>query len=429
MSASTTMDTRQALTANLDTLEGLTVPWLLAAFALAALLIFLRAPSLFTTPQFWAEDGKLWYAQAYNGGWLHSLSLPDGGYLNTLQRVIAGVALLVPFHLAPLAVALCGLVLQAMPVPILLSYRNQNWGPLSLRLAFALVYIGIPNAHEIHIFCTNSHFHLAVVELLLAFSVPPRSFWSRALDVVVFSLAGVSGPFAVILIPLLLVFWFLRRQRWSLVQLALMACGSIVQLHFLSSFHVARSTRPLGATWSLFVRLLGGDVFLGALRGSTAYGLREPFLICLGALLIGLALCLYCARFVSLEVRLFFLYCCAVFAAALKSPLVPYYSTQPRWIQILPVESLRYWFFPSLPFLFAILWCAFCARNRPVRWTAVALVLLLCTGIKRDWRIRPLDDLHFAEHAAAFEAAPPGTHVVIPLNPPTGEWYMELIKK
>lgn len=409
--------------------DGLGPAWLTICFLAALLLIILRSPSMFTHAQFWAEDGKLWYAQAYSGGWLHSLTLPDGGYLNTLQRLIAGISLLVPFHLAPLTMAICGLVLQALPVLILLSCRSKNWAPLSFRILFAAVYIAIPNARELHIVCTNSHFHLAVVELLLALSVPPRSFLSRALDVIVFLLAGVSGPFAVILIPLLLVFWFVRRQRWSLVQLALMSIGTVVQLYFLSSFHTARTTRPLGATWAMFTRLLGGNVFLGALRGSTAYGSRYPLIVCLAALLIGLVLLIYCARFVSLEVRIFFVYCSLVFAASLKSPLLPYYTKGPQWMTLLIAPSLRYWFFPSLAFLFALLWCMCFAKSRPIRWLGAALALLLCQGIWRDWRVPPMQDLHFQQYAAQFEAAPPGTRVIIPLNPPTGEWYMELTKK
>jgi hypothetical protein len=64
-----------------------------------------------------------------------------------------------------------------------------------------------------------------------------------------------------------------------------------------------------------------------------------------------------------------------------------------------------------------------------MRGLAVVLALLLCQGIWRDWRIPPLDNLHFSQEAAAFEAAAPGTQVTIPLNPPTGEWYMVLTKK
>jgi hypothetical protein len=55
-------------------------------------------------------------------------------------------------------------------------------------------------------------------------------------------------------------------------------------------------------------------------------------------------------------------------------------------------------------------------------------MLVLIQGIARDWRIPPFVDLHFPEYAHQLEAAPPGTYMKIPLNPPP-EWFMEITKK
>ncbi len=421
-------DRARTLLAPLSTRTGLAPLWLAAAFILSAALIVLRDPSLFTNPQFWAEDGKVWYAQAYNGGWLHSLTMPLGGYLNTLQRLAAGLALLVPFRWAPLPMGLVGLVCEALPVPILLSPRCRNWAPLPLRILFAAVYIGIPDAREIHILCTNAHWHLAVSEVLLAFAAAPRSLFGKVFDICLFLLAGFCGPFGVLLLPFLFLFWLIRRQRWSLLTGGLLSIGVIVQIFLLRTFHETRHVRPLGASLAMFLRILGGDVYLAALRGSFAYGKTQPLFVCAIAAVIGLAISIYCFRFASLEVRLFFLYCAAIFAASMRSPLLPTTSL-PLWDFMLSASSIRYWFFPSLIFLFSILWCMIYARNAIMKWTAVALAVILLQGIYRDWRIAPLVDMHFAQQAAIFQAAPPGTHVSIPLNPPTGEWHVDLTKK
>ena len=411
----------------LNALEGLRTRWLIASFVFAALLIVLRDPSLFTKPQFWAEDGKVWYAQAYNEGWLYSLTQPLGGYLNTLQRLGAGAALLVPFRWAPLVMAFEGLLFQALPVPILLSARCRNWAPLSFRVLFALVYIGIPDAREVHVLCTNCHWHLAVAAALLAFAAAPRSFFARVFDIIVFIIAAVSGPFGIVLTPLLLVFWWIRRQRWSLVLFSIVAAGSIVQLFLLRDLKTVRYARFLGATVARFIRILGGNVFLGALRGSTPYGYKYSLLICFAALLVGLALIVYCTRRAPLEVRLFFLFCFGLLAASLRAPLLPP-TPFPLWEAILRVASIRYWYFPSLIFLWSLLWCACYASSRVFRASGVLLALVLVQGIVRDWRIPPFVDLHFPEYAAQFEAAPRGTVVKIPLNPPPA-WFMELTRK
>ena len=419
--------------AQIDRRAGLTAGWLLFAFILAVVAVFSRNPSLFLHPQFWAEDGAYWYAQAYNGGWLHSLVLPLGGYLNTLQRLGAGLALLVPFRWAPLAMNLEGLILQALPVPIFLSSRCRNWAPLSFRILFAIVYIAIPNAHEVHVVCTNCHWHLAVAELFLAFAEPPRTILGHIFDIGIFLLGSVCGPFMVLLLPLLAVYWWIRRQPWSLVVIAVLAAGSVVQFSLMTHFKEARHHLYLGASVAKFIRMLGGDVFIAMLRGSVAYGFYKPFIVSLIAAVVGLSIVAYCFRFCSLPLRLFFIYCAALFAASLRSPLTPVLN-MPLWTLLLSSASLRYWFFPGMAFLAAILWCALFARSRLFRFTGAALLLVLCTGIWQDWRLRPLVNLDFPAYAARLNEAEPGTHVVIPLNPvvinPMDEvWQMDLIKK
>lgn len=410
----------------LDVQKGLTAGWLLVAFCVALLAIFSRNTSLFTHPQFWAEDGSYWFAQAYNGGWLHSLTQPLGGYLNTLQRIGAGLALLVPFRWAPLVMNLEGLFLQALPVVILLSARCRNWAPLSLRILLAIVYIAIPNAREVHVVCTNCHWHLALAELFLAFAEPPRSVSGRIFDVAMFLLGSICGPFMVLLLPLLAAYWWVRRRPWTLVVLGVLLAGSAVQFSLMLHFKEARHHLYLGASVAKFIRMLGGDIFIGMLRGSVAYGFYKPLIVSLIAAIVGLVLIVYCARLASLELRLFFVYCFVVLGTSLRSPLTPIVDV-PLWTLVLSTPSLRYWFFPGLAFLFAILWCAMYARSHIVRWTAFALIAVLCTGIVQDWRLRPLMNLNFPTYAAAFDSAQPGTRVVIPLNPKG--WQMELIKK
>ena len=106
--------------------------------------LFCRSPRLLTHAQFYAEDGTIWFAQAYNGGWLHSLTLPQAGYLNTMPRLAAGLALLVPLPWAPLVMVIVGMTGQALPVPILLSPRSRNLASLPTRMLLAALYVALP---------------------------------------------------------------------------------------------------------------------------------------------------------------------------------------------------------------------------------------------------------------------------------------------
>jgi hypothetical protein len=65
------------------------------------------------------------------------------------------------------------------------------------------------------------------------------------------------------------------------------------------------------------------------------------------------------------------------------------------------------------------------AAPRWLRYSVVALLLLLPIGIYRDWHYPRFADLHFPKYAHQFEQAPSGTKVTIPINP---NWSMELTK-
>ncbi len=125
-------------------------------FFLVLAVLISRRPDLFLRPQFFAEDGAIWYAQAYNRGWIASLLIPNAGYLNAVQRLAAGLALTVPLKFAPLLMNCCGLLIQALPVPVLLSARCRTWASLQMRLGMAAIYVFIPNAPEVHVVVTDS---------------------------------------------------------------------------------------------------------------------------------------------------------------------------------------------------------------------------------------------------------------------------------
>lgn len=407
-----------------DSLNG---RYLLISFAVAMLAIMSRDISLFTHPQFYAEDGKIWYAQAYNQGWLRPLAITEGGYLNTLQRLIADAALLVPFRWAPFIMAIGGLAVQALPVPILLSDHCRHWASLRMRMAFAAVYVGVPDAREVHVVCTNAQWHFAIAMLLVAFAPQPKRLWVQIADLVLLFIAAVSGPFALLLLPFVMAFWLAHRQRWTLSTLAILSAGGLMQLVMLLHNHAQRNPKFLGASVPLLIRLTGGNAFLGALLGTHRFGEKLPLVCSLVALLGGAAMIGYCLRFAPFEVRLFLLYCFAVLAAGLRSPYF-IYSPRPLWAQLLDTASQRYSFFPGLALLFAILWCAFYA-TRHVRIGALVLVLIASVGVVMDWKIPPIPYREFPRQAAAFAAAPPGSLVVIPVYPVNPSWKMELLKK
>jgi len=389
----------------------------LLIFALAVAAIVSRRPDALLNPQFYAEDGRVWFADAWNMGWAHSLTLSEGGYLNTLPRLVCALAILVPLKSAPLLLNWAGILIQALPLNFLLSWRCSSWGPLWLRAFQASIYISLPNSSELDVTITNAHWHLALLCCLVAFANPPRNTSWKLFDISVLILVGLTGPWALVLAPLLLVFWFVRRQSWSLLMLSiLILCAGIQSWELLHHGSDRGQITPLGAALPQFIRLAAGQIYMGALWGQNSFDLRGNPAVILVIFAAGTAVLAWGVFKLRLEVKLFIAFSAAILAAALRSPLITGQGTQ--W-QLLAVDKgARYWFFPMLGFLWTLLWAASQRNNRTLRVFSLICFGVMLRGIFHDWNYRAYPDSHFAYYAGKFDEAPPGTSVPISIYPP-----------
>ena len=123
--------------------------------------------------QFYAEDGHVWFADAYNLGWWHALFRAQDGYFQTLPRLAAALALLAPLSLAPLVLNIAAVAVQALPVNILVSNRSSAWGSLGFRACLAAAYLALPNSREMTISVTSSQWILALCVFLVLTASPP----------------------------------------------------------------------------------------------------------------------------------------------------------------------------------------------------------------------------------------------------------------
>lgn len=410
----------------LNQAEGLT--WRLQCFVFiyAAAAIAIRAPDMLLNPQFYAEGGT-WYEEAYNLGWAHTLFIPAGGYyLGIFPRLVTALSLLLPLRLAPLFTNLCGIAVQALPVSILLSSRCSRWGPLSARLLMAAVYVALPNAGEIHVVLANAQWHLCLAACLLLLANPPVHGRWKAFDIAVLLLCGLTGPFCLLLVPMAAIFWWKRRQTWSAVVCGLLALTSILEAWQLlrGGWH-NRSHTSLGATPSLFAKILAGQVYLGAFIGQNDFANRSSVLSATIVFLLGTGLVCWCLFHAGWELRLFIIFSAMLLAAALRSPLAG--GLQAQWDFLATSTGGRYWFFPMLAVLWSMIWLATQSKSKPSRIIGVVCLPAVLCGEVRDWKYPPFADQHFSQYVRKFDAAPFGTAVTIPVCPDGCK--MRLIKK
>jgi hypothetical protein len=244
-----------------------------------------------------------------------------------------------------------------------------------------------------------------------------------------FLLAGFCGPFGLLLLPLALVYWFVRRKqhtasRWTLTLTGLLAIGAAVQgwelVHDVSS-----RAGDLGATPALALRILGGDIFACALLGERDFAQGSPLALMAVCALLLLAIYGYTLLRGPLPLRMFLLFTALLLVAALRTPVIQGNAAQ--WDLLTRATSCRYWSFPILALLWSIAWCALEARPLAVRCVTLALLGLGLVGVVHDWSIPPMKDAHFQESAARYEAAKPGEPLRLPVYP--DGWFMYLASK
>lgn len=376
----------------------------------------IRAPDMVLNAQFYAEGGT-WYEEAYNLGWWHTLFLPAGGYyLGLFPRLITAMSLLFPLRFAPLFTNICGIALQALPVSILLSSRCSRWGPLSVRLLMAAVYVALPNAGEIHVVLANAQWHLGLAACLLVLANPPASWRGKVFDVVVLLLCGFTGPFCLILLPVAAVFWWKQRHSWSGLVCGLLSLTSILEtLQLISGGWHKRIYAPLGASPLLFAKILAGQVYVGALIGQNEFASRASIPAVLAVSLIGTMILCWCLCKGGWELRLFIMFGALLLAAALRSPIGA--GLQRQWEFLATSTGGRYWFFPMLAVSWSIIWCATQSESKTCRMIGIVLLAVMLVGDVRDWRYPPFPDRHFPQFVEKFETSPRGTTVIIPVCP------------
>jgi hypothetical protein len=404
--------------------------WQLAiVFLFACAVVATRRPDAVFHAQFWAEDGRNFYANAYDVGWWPAIFRTYDGYFHLVPRLGASFALLAPLSSAPFVTNLIAIAVQAIPASLLLSARCAGWGGMGYRLKLAGIYLALPNSADVGYGIANSQWLLALSAFLLLVASAPRGWVSRLFDLAILIFSGLSGPFCLFLLPIAVFLAVKRRTTWRWVPVGVLAVCSLAQTWgLLVADRSGRPHSPLGASLALFTRILAGQIYFGALLGRNFLSGQTGsavFAVLACAAVAGTVLVAVCSLRSGLEMKLFLVLTAMIFIASLSSPTAYPPPGVSRWELLANVPGIRYWFFPTLAFAWSVLWAAHC-RVESLRLFSVVLLCLMCFGVIRDWRQPALKDLQFSQYAKSFGAAPPGTVMIIPENP-VG-WEIRLVK-
>lgn len=381
-----------------------------------ALIAVLRTPDILVRPQFWAEDGAVFFAQQWMDGGF-PLFTAYAGYLHLLPRSVAAAAALAPPAWAPAIYAGVGLLVTIGVAALFLSDRLALPGRPLLALAVVLV----PHDGEVFGCTVNTQWILALALLAIPFMEPPTRRAGAVAETLAVAVMGLTGPFGVMLLPVYVWrIWAHRRtpaERSRLLRLTVvLGSCALVQAAVIVATQPPAVPVPLDR-WDLWARIaLWRTIGTAMVERRLLSALPTPINGAIVALFVVAAVAIARRLLADARTRDFTIaalyFGAVVVAAALwrfKSDLAPLWTGGDRYFLIAKVVVL--W----------MLAMALTFEGRSPRVVAaIGLALgLLAAAVRLVHPIPP--DLRWAEHAAAFV---PGRAAAAPIAPKG--WYVIL---
>src|SRR3569623_1286621 len=219
------------------------------ALAISLVVMIARRPDILSNAVFWAEDGAVYFADAFNKGALAALFLPYAGALQIFPRAIYGLATLLPLRFVPLFGVWAALLVRAA-IPAFLFSSRFTWIDWRAKVAVAAYFLLMPNLAEVHANPANTHWYLGIYLLMVVLADAPRTFAWKCHDWAVLVLAGLSGPMIQFVLPALVFRAVAQRDtanaRWAFGGVA--AMFAVLQLALLVTTAIGGDVHPAADT-------------------------------------------------------------------------------------------------------------------------------------------------------------------------------------
>ena len=380
-------------------------PYPLARAATACLvvlgLLFARRPEAFLHPQFFAEDGPIFFMGAYQHPWA-SIVTPYAGYLHVGLRLVATACSVLDPLWVPTAYLAASTAAVAALVTALFSRRLR----LPCPWAFALCLPLVPHTGEVFDTLTNLQWLGALGIVLLLLAPDPDTRGLCALDFGFAAVASVTGVFSIVFAPLFLVRAWRRRSRASAGLLAVVLIGGAVQAYLILHTPWPQAGPP--ASPAAMLSTFGHRAFLALFVPARAFdGLPRALGLPAAASALGLLGLLAMPGRGSRLRRLL---------ASLAIPLLSaaaIYKVRGSLEILGPLHNGdRYFFVPKVCLLWML--CFHLRRASPLRGTCALLLAVALAATLAGFRFEHWENLDWPRWAQRMRAEPV---VAVPINP------------
>lgn len=250
------------------------------------LILGLRDWEKLWQPRFIAEDGVIFFAEAYNLSPWQAITTPYAGYYHLIPRLVAETGMLLPFAAMPLFYAVSTLLLTSSALTwFALPHFRYLIRSDGVRIAFVLLLLLLPNVGAL-MQLAYVQWYLAVWALFVAWMPTLPSRWGQGLLAGLYLLVIFTAPVLLIWLPIWLIRWWAATTRSQRASLGLIVAAQLACLLAVwwvppipggrpTDLGLALADVTLGLFYQVFVlNLLGQDLsrLLFAYGGWITYG-------------------------------------------------------------------------------------------------------------------------------------------------------------
>jgi hypothetical protein len=372
------------------------LPYLLVA---AAVLLFVRRPDAILNPQFYAEDGRTFFMDAYNlGAW--SLVKPYNGGYYLIHRLIAYLGSFVPIAYAPCFYNAFAVAATLGAVAYIAKSRVAGrFTPL-----MALALVAIPTNGEMFSNVVNVHWVLSLLLLTLLISPPERGGRRMLADASLALPIALTGPFSLLWAPLFGLRAVVERTRPRILLFLVVAFGAAVQLAVLDSRRSAGLFQLFDTNWlGAFGNGVSGVLLLGL-----GYAKKVPNSLFLTLLSLAIYGALIAHAFLKRDARRLMLLAAGL--AVLASTAIAY-RRAPEYLS--RHVGNRYAYIPTVSLVWVLV-LTLGDAGKAARLAAVLLGVAAVASVTR-FPARAFVDYDWREASLAIGGPEPA---MIPINPP-----------
>lgn len=177
-------------------------------------ILFLRAKDRLLNAQLWAEDGVVFFQDAYNLNFWTSIFKTYRGYYHLLPRFFSEVAMIFRLELVPTVFALTSFAIAITCCSFFLIDQFTWIIPnIFQRSLFCIILALIPANDEILVRFVNMQWYIGIFCMLLVIMELPKSRLGQGLYISIWFICAATSPQSIIFIPCLLVRLIVDRRN------------------------------------------------------------------------------------------------------------------------------------------------------------------------------------------------------------------------